>query len=76
MKKKGKCFSPSVQECFVVNEKKERCFSPSAQKTVTLVSSTAKQVIAEERYYYKVLINAYKDITFFDNFLSDIMFFI
>jgi hypothetical protein len=58
-------------------ERKEgKAFFAFSSKMVTLVSSTTKQVTAEERKYCKVLIKVYKDITFFDNFLPDIMFFI
>ena len=47
--KREGCLLPSNKECFVVNEKKGRCFSSSAQKLGALVSSIAKQVIAEKR---------------------------
>jgi hypothetical protein len=51
-----------------VNEKKGGCFSPSAKKMVSMISSTAKQATAEERQYCKVVINVYRNITFFNNF--------
>jgi hypothetical protein len=37
-------------------------------KNVSMISSTAKQATAEERQYCTVVINVYKNITFFNNF--------
>jgi hypothetical protein len=62
-----------IRKCFDVNEKKGRCFSPSDQKG-NLGFIHSKESNDRRKVILQGIHKSLQNITFFDNFLSDIMF--